>query len=107
MLGKTITVALGPLGNNFILNGKLNQVNAEQAYTHLTTPFVVSFLSFSLGGARGTERGRRGLRRVFWGGGAFLKMLVIYTRLFSIFSFSFPFLSCYQNSIMLHRKCNR
>lgn len=38
LLGRQITVALGPLGSNFVLNGKLQHVNAEQAYTHLTTP---------------------------------------------------------------------
>lgn len=35
-----MTVALGPAGNNLVLNGKLSQVNAEEAYTHLTTPYV-------------------------------------------------------------------
>ncbi|KAM0791873.1 hypothetical protein ACM66B_004128 [Microbotryomycetes sp. NB124-2] len=38
MLGKQMTAALGPLGSNFVLNGKLAHVNAEQAYTNLTTP---------------------------------------------------------------------
>ncbi|QRV89768.1 cytochrome P450 family protein [Ceratobasidium sp. AG-Ba] len=33
-----MTVALGPKGSNFILGGKLSQVSAEDAYTHLTTP---------------------------------------------------------------------
>lgn len=33
-----MTVALGPAGSNMILNGKLQHVNAEEAYTHLTTP---------------------------------------------------------------------
>lgn len=33
-----MTVALGAKGNSFILGGKLNQVSAEEAYTHLTTP---------------------------------------------------------------------
>lgn len=38
MLGREMTVALGPLGSNAVLNGRLQYVNAEQAYTHLTTP---------------------------------------------------------------------
>lgn len=38
MLGRKMTVALGPAGSNLVLNGKLSQVNAEEAYTHLTTP---------------------------------------------------------------------
>lgn len=42
LLGRHITVALGPLGSNFVLNGKLQHVNAEEAYTHLTTPYVPS-----------------------------------------------------------------
>jgi cytochrome P450 len=31
-------VAVGPAGNDFILNGKLKDVNAEEIYTVLTTP---------------------------------------------------------------------
>ncbi|KAK4703068.1 hypothetical protein P7C70_g3147, partial [Phenoliferia sp. Uapishka_3] len=38
LLGRWITATLGPNGNNFVLNGKLAHVNAEEAYTHLTTP---------------------------------------------------------------------
>ncbi|GAA5903623.1 cytochrome P450 [Sporobolomyces salmoneus] len=38
LLGRRITATLGPLGSNFVLNGKLVHVNAEEAYTHLTTP---------------------------------------------------------------------
>ncbi|TIA88590.1 hypothetical protein E3P99_02522 [Wallemia hederae] len=38
LLGRRMTVALGPKGNDLILNGKLSQVSAEEAYTHLTTP---------------------------------------------------------------------
>lgn len=33
-----MTVALGPKGSNLVFNGKLAQVSAEEAYTHLTTP---------------------------------------------------------------------
>ncbi|GAA5901833.1 hypothetical protein JCM5296_002085 [Sporobolomyces johnsonii] len=38
LLGRKITATLGPMGSNFVLNGKLAHVNAEEAYTHLTTP---------------------------------------------------------------------
>ncbi|KDQ19313.1 hypothetical protein BOTBODRAFT_27902 [Botryobasidium botryosum FD-172 SS1] len=38
LLGRRMTAALGPKGNNFILGGKLTHVSAEEAYTHLTTP---------------------------------------------------------------------
>ena len=32
-MGREMTVALGPKGNNLILGGKLSQVSAEEAYT--------------------------------------------------------------------------
>lgn len=38
LLGKKTTVCLGTKGNEFILNGKLKDVNAEEIYTRLTTP---------------------------------------------------------------------
>jgi hypothetical protein len=38
LLGKKTTVCLGTQGNEFILNGKLKDVNAEEVYTPLTTP---------------------------------------------------------------------
>ncbi|KAJ5661959.1 Cytochrome P450 [Penicillium maclennaniae] len=38
LLGKKITVYLGTEGNEFILNGKLRDVNAEEVYGKLTTP---------------------------------------------------------------------
>lgn len=38
LLGRKVTVALGPPGSNLVLNGKLAHVSAEEAYTHLTTP---------------------------------------------------------------------
>jgi hypothetical protein len=37
LLNKKVTVALGLEGNALILNGKLSQVNAEEAYTALST----------------------------------------------------------------------
>ncbi|KAL5529922.1 ERG11_1 [Sanghuangporus sanghuang] len=38
LLGRKVTVALGPKGNNFILGGRHSQMNAEDAYCHFTTP---------------------------------------------------------------------
>ncbi|PMD40078.1 14 alpha-demethylase [Hyaloscypha variabilis F] len=38
LLGKKTTVYLGRKGNDFVLNGKLKDVNAEEIYTVLTTP---------------------------------------------------------------------
>lgn len=38
LLGKVMTVYLGPKGHEFVLNSKLSDVSAEDAYAHLTTP---------------------------------------------------------------------
>ncbi|KLJ06640.1 eburicol 14-alpha-demethylase [Blastomyces silverae] len=38
LLGRRTTVYLGVKGNEFILNGKLKDVNAEEVYSPLTTP---------------------------------------------------------------------
>lgn len=38
MLGKPTTVYLGPRGNEFILNGRHADLNAEEVYGKLTTP---------------------------------------------------------------------
>lgn len=38
LMGRRMTVALGPKGNNLSLGGKVSHVSAEEAYTHLTTP---------------------------------------------------------------------
>lgn len=38
LLGKKTTVYLGTQGNDFILNGKLKDVNAEDIYSVLCTP---------------------------------------------------------------------
>ncbi|KAL6873147.1 cytochrome P450 51B [Trichoderma novae-zelandiae] len=38
LLGKKTTVAVGPAGNDFILNGKHKDLNAEEIYSVLTTP---------------------------------------------------------------------
>ena len=38
MLGRKMTVYVGTKGNEFILNGKLKDVNAEEIYSPHTTP---------------------------------------------------------------------
>ncbi|KAL9604096.1 MAG: hypothetical protein Q9219_000684 [cf. Caloplaca sp. 3 TL-2023] len=38
LLGRRVTVYLGSKGNQFILNGKLKDLNAEEIYSVLTTP---------------------------------------------------------------------
>lgn len=38
MCGRVMTVCLGPKGHDFVFNAKLNDVSAEEAYKHLTTP---------------------------------------------------------------------
>lgn len=38
LLGKKTTVCLGTKGNEFILNSRLRDANAEEVYTPLTTP---------------------------------------------------------------------
>ncbi|KAF9448648.1 lanosterol 14-alpha-demethylase [Macrolepiota fuliginosa MF-IS2] len=38
LFGRRVTVTLGSKGNNFVLGGKSLVFNAEDAYTHLTTP---------------------------------------------------------------------
>lgn len=38
LLGRKMTVYLGSKGNQFILNGKLKDLNAEEIYSVLTTP---------------------------------------------------------------------
>ncbi|KAK9471879.1 cytochrome P450 [Dipodascopsis tothii] len=38
LLGRRVTVCLGPKGNDFVLNAKHSAVSAEDAYRHLTKP---------------------------------------------------------------------
>lgn len=38
LLGRVMTVYLGPKGHEFVFNSKLADVSAEDAYSHLTTP---------------------------------------------------------------------
>ncbi|CAO1614402.1 unnamed protein product [Parajaminaea phylloscopi] len=38
LLGRKVTVALGPKGSNLVLNGKISEVSAEDVYGAVTTP---------------------------------------------------------------------
>jgi sterol 14alpha-demethylase len=49
LLGRPVTVCLGTKGNEFILNGKLKDVNAEEVYSGLTTPVFGTGESRDLG----------------------------------------------------------
>ncbi len=46
MLGRRVTVALGPKGNNMILGGKHTQVSAEAAYTVRAFSLLFSLSDF-------------------------------------------------------------
>lgn len=46
LLGKKTTVYLGTKGNEFILNGKLRDVCAEEVYSPLTTPVFGSHVVY-------------------------------------------------------------
>ncbi|KAL8827633.1 MAG: hypothetical protein Q9191_003067 [Dirinaria sp. TL-2023a] len=53
LLGRKVTVYLGSEGNQFILNAKLKDVNAEEIYSVLTTPVfgkdvIYDFIKFGL-----------------------------------------------------------
>ncbi|KAE8354520.1 cytochrome P450 [Aspergillus coremiiformis] len=56
MLGRKITVYLGIQGNEFILNGKLKDVNAEEIYSPLTTPVFGSDIVYDCPNAKFMEQ---------------------------------------------------
>ncbi|KAH6686471.1 cytochrome P450 51B [Plectosphaerella plurivora] len=56
LLGRRITVYLGPKGNDFILNGKLRDVNAEKIYGVLTTPVFGSDVVYDCPNAKLMEQ---------------------------------------------------
>lgn len=47
---------MGPSGNDFILNGKLKDVNAEEIYTVLTTPVFGSDVVYDCPNAKLMEQ---------------------------------------------------
>ncbi|KAG9236302.1 lanosterol 14-alpha-demethylase [Amylocarpus encephaloides] len=56
LLGKKTTVYLGRQGNEFILNGKIKDVNAEEVYTVLTTPVFGSDVVYDCPNAKLMEQ---------------------------------------------------
>lgn len=64
LLGRKTTVYLGVAGNEFILNGKLTDVNAEEVYTRLTTPVFGSDVVYDCPNSKLMEQKKVGLPRV-------------------------------------------
>ena len=62
LLGTKTTVCLGTKGNEFILNGKLKDVNAEEVYTRLTTPVFGKDVVFDCPNAKLMEQKKVGIR---------------------------------------------
>lgn len=56
LLGKKMTVYLGIEGNDFILNGKLQDLNAEEIYSPLTTPVFGSDIIYDCPNAKLMEQ---------------------------------------------------
>lgn len=56
LLGRTMTVYLGPKGHEFVLNSKLADVSAEEAYKHLTTPVFGKGVIYDCSNARLMEQ---------------------------------------------------
>ncbi|KIV92274.1 hypothetical protein PV10_06729 [Exophiala mesophila] len=58
LLGMKVTVYLGPKGNNFILNGKLKDLNAEEVYGPLTIPVFGPGVVYAVENARFMDQKR-------------------------------------------------
>ncbi|KAH8672776.1 cytochrome P450 51 [Tricladium varicosporioides] len=58
LLGRPVTVYLGIEGNDFILNGKLADVNAEEVYGPLTTPVFGNDVVYDCSNAKLMEQKR-------------------------------------------------
>lgn len=56
LLGKVMTVYLGPKGHEFVLNSKGASVSAEEAYKHLTTPVFGKGVIYDCSNARLMEQ---------------------------------------------------
>lgn len=56
LLGRVMTVYLGPQGHEFVLNAKLADVSAEEAYKHLTTPVFGKGVLYDCSNARLMEQ---------------------------------------------------
>lgn len=60
LLGRKVTVYLGSKGNQFILNGKLKDVNAEEIYSVLTTPVFGKDVIYDVPNAKFMEQKKVG-----------------------------------------------
>jgi sterol 14-demethylase len=60
MLGRKMTVYVGTKGNEFILNGKLKDVNAEDIYSPLTTPIFGKDVVYDCSNAKLMEQKKVG-----------------------------------------------
>ncbi|KAI0805365.1 cytochrome P450 [Xylaria sp. FL0064] len=58
LLGKRLTVCLGPEGNEFVLNGRVSDVNAEDIYRPLTAPVFGSDVVYDCPNAKLMEQKR-------------------------------------------------
>lgn len=56
LMGKVMTVYLGPKGHEFVYNAKISDVSAEAAYTHLTTPVFGKGVVYDCSNARLMEQ---------------------------------------------------
>ena len=60
LLGRKVTVYLGSKGNQFILNGKLKDVNAEEIYSVLCTPVFGKDVIYDVPNAKFMEQKKAG-----------------------------------------------
>ena len=65
LLGRKVTVYLGSKGNQFILNGSLKEVNAEEIYSVLTTPVFGRGVVYDVPNAKFMEQKKVKLLFVF------------------------------------------
>ena len=65
LLGRKTTVYLGTQGNDFILNGKLGDVNTEDIYSVLTTPVFGRDVVYDCPNAKLMEQKKVGLSYVY------------------------------------------
>lgn len=61
LLGRRVTVYLGPKGNQFILNGKHSDLNAEEIYSVLTTPVFGKDVIYDVPNAKFMEQKKASL----------------------------------------------
>lgn len=65
LLGRKTTVYLGVKGNDFILNGKHKDLNAEEIYSPLTTPVFGKDVVYDCPNAKLMEQ-KKVIRKCMW-----------------------------------------